>query len=74
MWAGEGYREDQEAAGWPGQSSLWAGVITHLGTLDTGHTSGYGGWFSGVWLPRAPRDTTIDLFSSICVTGLRRGV
>lgn len=35
MWAGEGYREDQEAAGWPGQSSLWAGVITHLGTLGT---------------------------------------
>ena len=64
VWAGEGYRGDQEAAGWPGQSSLWAGVITHQGTLGT----------LGVWLLRAPRDTTMELFSSICGTGLRRGV
>lgn len=35
MWAGKGYREDQEAAGWPGQSSLSAGVIIYLGTLGT---------------------------------------
>ena len=63
-----------------GSGSSWlARTVVSLGwghhiPWDTGDPAGYGGLFSGVWLPRAPRDTTTDLFSSICGTGLRRGV
>ena len=50
-----------------GSGSSWlARTVVSLGwghhtPGDTGHTAGYGVWFLGVWLLRAPRDTTMEL-------------